>query len=472
MLFNTLPFLYLVIFTVTLYYFPPLKKIQLPILIASSFVFYAWNFPILLLLLLFSIGINAFTSFHVEQKSNFQKRRFIATSGVVINLLLLSTFKYAGLLGNSIAPDSDFKEMLLAIPLPVGISFFTFQGISLVVDTFREKKQETFKLKTSFGTHLKKTALYIALFPQLIAGPIVKAHDFFPQIKIKYFKDIDWQFVFKHLVTGYFLKMFVADNLKDFTFWLTYPYFENLSTPYNLTLLFAYSMQIFADFAGYSLIAIGLSKLFGYNIPQNFNFPYISKSFSEFWRRWHISLSTFLQQYLYIPLGGNRKGKTRTYFNLMIVMALGGLWHGAAWSYMVWGIAHGVFLALERLINNEIMFFRTRFTRSKLYQFLKVSLVFILVTFAWLLFKLPEFSHVIAYFKILFNNQRVFFEQLQVLAILFYSVPILIYHLIYQFDGLRNRLKNSFFTPLIYALMLFLILTNSGSSEAFIYFQF
>jgi alginate O-acetyltransferase complex protein AlgI len=142
--------------------------------------------------------------------------------------------------------------------------------------------------------------------------------------------------------------MVIADNLKDYTFWISFPYYQGFGTLTNLTLLFGYSIQIFADFAGYSLIAIGFAAALGYKIPDNFDFPYISRSLSEFWRRWHISLSTWLRDYLYFPLGGNRKGKIRTYVNLMTVMTLGGLWHGAAWSYAVWGIYHGFGLAVER----------------------------------------------------------------------------------------------------------------------------
>ena len=150
----------------------------------------------------------------------------------------------------------------------------------------------------------------------------------------------------------FFKKWLVADNLKDITYWISYPFFQNLSSLTLITLLTGYSAQIFADFAGYSLIAIGVAELFGYHLPQNFNFPYISKSFSEFWTRWHISLSSWLKEYLYFSLGGNRKGKGRTYLNLLIVMFLGGLWHGAAWSFAVWGLWHGTALVIERKFFN------------------------------------------------------------------------------------------------------------------------
>jgi alginate O-acetyltransferase complex protein AlgI len=355
MIFNSLDFFYLVVITFGLYYLPALRRVQFPVLIGASFVFYAWNFPALLLLLLFSIFVNALGSYGVAYSSSAGRQRSIAVASVVVNVLLLALFKYAGLIGTTFFKGQhQIVDYLVAIPLPVGISFFTFQGISLVVDTFRERDLmcRQGQVSKSFWLHLMNTSLFISLFPQLVAGPIVKAKYFFPQIRYKFLKDIEWEEVFRMVVVGYFLKMVVADNLKDFTFELTWPYFERLSSVHLLVLLFAYSIQIFADFAGYSLIAIGLSLLFGYRIPQNFNFPYVATSFADFWRRWHISLSSFLKEYLYIPLGGNRRGRFRTYLNLLIVMALGGLWHGAAWSYMLWGTAHGLFLALERFLKD------------------------------------------------------------------------------------------------------------------------
>lgn len=206
-----------------------------------------------------------------------------------------------------------------------------------MLDVFREKKSNSKRIvPASLREHAGRTILFISFFPHLIAGPILKANDFYPQISHKKFNQINWERSFKTLVLGYFFKMVVADNLMDFTSSIIYPEYQSSLT--LLAMLFGYSFQIFADFAGYSLIAIGLAKLFGYNLMENFNFPYISSSFKEFWKRWHISLSTFLMEYLYFPLGGNRKGKVRTYINIMTTMILGGLWHGAAWS-LPYGVA-------------------------------------------------------------------------------------------------------------------------------------
>jgi alginate O-acetyltransferase complex protein AlgI len=234
-------------------------------------------------------------------------------------------------------------------------------------------------------------------------------------------------------------------------------------------MLFGYSCQIFADFAGYSLIAIGLAKLFGYNFKDNFNFPYISTSFKEFWKRWHISLSSFLMEYLYFPLGGNRKGKFRTYINLMIVMFLGGLWHGAAWSYAIWGSFHGFALAIERFAKDKI---KIKIQPSRIFKIFKVFLIFGFVTLAWLLFKLPDFHHVIEYFKCIFNNLRAKNDFKIIIYIMLYSSPVLLYHLIYLLKEKPVYNKFRRFEYLLYGMMIFLIIVNSGSSGAFIYFQF
>lgn len=446
-----------------------MARIQVMILIISSLVFYAYNQPILVLLLFLSVSINIVSSYFVVYGDSRFKKTF-AIAGVVLNLSILVFFKYSPLLAATFFKTTDsISEFLIAIPLPIGISFFTFQGISLIVDVYREKYFDNRDIvPVSFIKHSQRVLFFKGFFPQLISGPIVKAHDFMPQIGVKYFNSIEWEPVFKTLVTGYFLKMVVADNLKDFTFWIAYPYFQGHSALTLITMLFGYSCQIFADFAGYSLIAIGLARLFGYHFKDNFNFPYISTSFQEFWKRWHISLSSFLMEYLYIPLGGNRKGKVRTYINLMIVMLLGGLWHGAAWSYAVWGCFHGVALSIERYITsiNKVK------VRSTTIKVLKGIMVFAFITLAWLLFKLPNFDQVIDYVTCIFNNVGKEDNYQVITFILLYSSPVFLYHFFYLWKNHKSFLfiKNNEFV--LYGAMLFLIVVNSGSSGAFIYFQF
>ncbi|MBC7888294.1 MAG: MBOAT family protein [Ferruginibacter sp.] len=466
MLFTSFLFIGLVIITFLLYYLPFLSKLQVSTLIISSLIFYSYNQPILVLLLLFSVSINIISSYYIVY-GNVKYRKGFATAGVVLNLSILVFFKYSPLLAKTFFTASNsIGEFLTMMPLPIGISFFTFQGISLVIDVYKEKYVSSLQLvPKSFLVHAKQTLFFKGFFPQLISGPIVKAHDFIPQIGKKSFDDINWNVVAKNLITGYFLKMVVADNLKDFTFWIDFPYFQGQSSLTLLVMLFGYSCQIFADFAGYSLIAIGLAKLFGYDFKDNFKFPYISTSFKEFWKRWHISLSSFLMEYLYIPLGGNKKGKVRTYINLMIVMFLGGLWHGAAWSYAIWGSFHGLALAIEKFLGEHI--------KMRSNPFIKIGkglMIFSFVTLAWLLFKLPDFEHVIAYFKSIGNNVQHADDSQVITYILLYSSPVILYHLFYL---LKDRWLFINRTDYVwYGTMLFLIIVNSGSSGAFIYFQF
>ncbi len=469
MLFTSFSFIVLTISTLLLYYLPVMRRWQVSILTAASLIFYAYNQADLLWLLLLSVSINIGSSYLVIYGQPAY-RRFYAIWGVVANLSILLFFKYSPLLSHTFLSTNDgIGAWLVSLPLPIGISFFTFQGISLVVDTYRYRDLPAFRslIAHSLLRHAQTVLFFKSFFPQLVSGPIVKAYAFLPQIHLKLWQDVRWDYCFRTLVTGYFLKMVVADNLKDHTVLMVYPYFEALSSLTLLTLLFGYSMQIFADFAGYSLIALGLAALFGYQLPQNFNFPYVSSSFADFWRRWHMSLSSFLREYLYIPLGGSRHGAFRTYLNLMLTMVLGGLWHGAAWSYAVWGLAHGLALAVERWLSDRHLLIPA----SSGGRVLKAVWVFVYITLAWLLFKLPEFSHVIAYLQAIGTNSHKPHDALVISFIALYSIPVLVYHAYYR---LRERqlvaVKQWEFIP--YGLMLFMIITNSGTSGTFIYFQF
>ncbi len=470
MLFNSYIYVCLVCLTFVFYYLPIFKKFQIHILIIASFIFYAYSQLTLLLLLTFSAFVNIITSYYISY-GNRAYRKFYATLGVIINLGVLAFFKYSPLIAQTLFRQTDsIAEFLLSIPLPVGISFYTFQGISLMIDVYRSDKIVAYRdlVAPDLWVHAKKTMFFIVFFPQLVAGPVVKAHDFIPQISAKYFKDINWEAAFKSLIIGYFLKMVIADNIKEQTLYMSFPYFESQHSAVLIMMLFGYSMQIFSDFAGYSLIAIGTAHLFGYKLMTNFNFPYIASSFSEFWRRWHISLSSFLKEYLYIPLGGNRHGEARTYINLLITMFLGGLWHGAAWSYAVWGTFHGGALAVERFLKTYIKLPDNKFT-----TFFQALFVFFSVTLFWLLFRLPEFSHAVKYVLSITKNTsyQIRDEHKAIIGtVLLYSVPVWLYHWYYLH---RNRLQFlQKYEYIAYGVLLFFILTNSGTPGEFIYFQF
>lgn len=470
MLFNSSEFAFLVVITFILYYVRKLQFLQVGLLLVSSLIFYAWAKPLLVVLLLLSILINGICTFGVSKYQEHTKQKFIAWGGIIVNLGLLAFFKYNKLLILTLHGDiqnlSEIEKIIYYLPLPVGISFFTFQGISLLIDVYREKTMDQNWISKHPLKFLLDTGFFISFFPQLVAGPIVKAKDFYPQIRTKHFKDINWMLVIQPLIVGYFLKMVVADNLKEHTQFMSFPAFWGMSGSHLALMLFGYSMQIFADFAGYSLIAIGLAALFGYTLMDNFMFPYISTSFQEFWTRWHISLSSWLKEYLYISLGGNRKGNVRTYFNLMVTMVLGGLWHGAAWSYAVWGAFHGLLLVVERFLSHKIVL-----KPSPIFKVTKGIVVFTCVSLAWLLFRLPEFNHAVDYLRLMTAPSSFVFNP-NAFYIVMYSLPVIVYHLLYlgrnqAFMQIIQSLK-----PYLLGMMLFMILTNSGVPGSFIYFRF
>lgn len=442
---------------------------QVAVLVLASLVFYAWESTPLLGVFLSAWLVTSLTSYAVARSSSYTQAKCYATMGVTINLCLLGFFKYKFLWLGDIAGSAQVPatpgEWLVLAPLPIGISFYTFHGISLVVDVYRKSyvlppQGEAFGM----GVHLRRTLLYLVFFPQLIAGPIIKARDFFPQVGLKRLGDIDFVACFRILVLGYFLKSVVADNLAEQTAWMAYPYFERKSSLELVLMLYGYSAQIFADFAGYSLIAIGLARLLGYRLPDNFNFPYLSGSVAEFWRRWHISLSSWLRDYLYIPLGGNRKGWWRTNLNLLIVMLLGGLWHGAAWSFAIWGLWHGLGLTLERpWLESDFM--RSENPAAKL---LRIFIVFNFVSFGWLFFRLQEIEQASRYAQLILHSD-IKGGGLTALSLIFvYGFVVALYHLAHFY---RERISATV-RDYGYGVMVFLIVTNQGPISPFIYFQF
>jgi alginate O-acetyltransferase complex protein AlgI len=455
--------------TFALYYLMRYARLQVLVLIVASLLFYSWESPQLLGVFLLSWLITGVSSHLVLAGPRDSRRKLIATAGVAANLALLALFKYKFLAlqylpGLKIQEPGTLGEWLIQAPLPIGISFYTFHGISLLVDVFRGTPAIPADRPQGWAGHLSDTLLYLAFFPQLIAGPIIKAKDFFPQVGAKRLREIDFSACFRALVLGFFLKSVVADSLSEQTFWIAYPYFQWRPAADLALMLYAYAAQIFADFAGYSLIALGLAGLLGYRLPENFNFPYVATSIADFWRRWHISLSSWLRDYLYVPLGGSRKGLARTYLNLIIVMFLGGLWHGAAISFAVWGLWHGIGLALER------PWLESRFMRSAngATRALRMLLVFNFVTLGWLFFKLQDFSHAMAYLHALLHSQASGGSRALAFFVLLYLAPVLAYHLLSLVrEHLPRRLKDAG-----YGVLLFLVITNQGPATPFIYFQF
>lgn len=389
MLFNSLPFLvFFPLFAAG--YFATRGRSRLWVCLIASYVFYCWwdwRFGFLLFGLTaanFLIGARL-----AEAPDDRLRRRWLAAS-VVVSLGTLGFFKYLGFFTESIAAGLHALGLpaqphLLNVVLPVGISFYTFQTMSYTIDVYRRH----IGAEPSF----LRFAVFVAFFPQLVAGPILRASEFLPQLRV------DRAPRFADLVTGsclvlwgFVLKSVLADSLApvvDGRF--AHPEAHNaLSLAIGA---FFYAWQIYGDFAGYSLIAIGIAQMLGFRFPRNFDRPYLSASFSEFWTRWHISLSSWLRDYLYIPLGGNRRGVANTYRNLMMTMLLGGLWHGAAWTFVFWGFLHGVYLCVQRMImpGGQV---RSPFARA-----VAVPIVFVATLVAWVFFRAGDFDAATAYLR-------------------------------------------------------------------------
>lgn len=310
-------------------------------LLLVSLLFYAWGEPVYVLIMLGSILANWLFALRIDSLPDGRARKLWMAATAVVNLLALVVFKYANFLVDNLNAVTGMHIALQKIMLPVGISFFTFQALSYVVDVYRRQ--------TPAQKRLSDLALYISFFPQLIAGPIVKYHDIAEQIERRTMTaDKAWSGV-QRFIVGLSKKLLLANamgNVADAVFKLG-PGEANLPLAWIGAL--AYCLQIYMDFSGYSDMAIGMGRMFGFDIMENFNYPYISRGIKEFWRRWHISLSTWFREYLYIPLGGNRKGLARTCLNMTVVFFCTGFWHGAEWTFLVWGLFHGLFLILETL---------------------------------------------------------------------------------------------------------------------------
>ena len=437
------------------YYLPPFRTLQIQLLVIASLFFYGYGQPEFLpLLAVAAFGTYLFLILSLRNRSVW------LPIGIAFNLALLAFFKYKFLLIEPTSPSLSGVtpiDFLLKLPLPIGISFFVFHNISLLVDLTRQK---------SPPPDLTSVFLYIIFFPQLVSGPITRAEMFMPQIKPKYFADISLVEAAKWILTGFFFKLYVANNLNEMTSHMGYPLYETLQTQDRWLLVFLYSYQIYADFFGYSAIAIGLALLFGYRLPVNFNLPYISTSFSEFWTRWHISLSSWLRTYLYVPLGGNRHGAFRTYLNLMIVMGLGGLWHGAGLSYLMWGLLHGLLLVLERPLIARLQSIELGRFSGGPHQFR-----FCLRHHAMDFFQAPELrSRDQLFVRHVYARStnpappKLFYN----LALL-YSLPVMIQHLAFR-PFFERTLRGA--EPYLYGAMAALMYLEAGPETSFIYFQF
>src|SRR5665213_103346 len=392
MVFSSPIFLFLFLPVVlTAYVLLPGTKARNVFLLLASLLFYAWGEVGFIFLLLASTAMNYVLGLWVERNQKPAKRKMAVAVAVIVNVGLLAFFKYANLLVatlNSLLKVSGATPLNVPhIPLPIGISFFTFHALSYVIDVYRRKQPAT--------TDPKNVALYIFFFPQLIAGPILRWSSIGPQLLQRTMNRDVFADGVRRFLGGLAKKVLIANTVAlpaDQIFSLST---KELSTPDAWFGLLCYTLQIYFDFSGYSDMAVGMGKMFGFTFLENFQFPYISQSIKEFWRRWHISLSTWFRDYVYIPLGGNRVSEGRNHFNLVTVFFLCGLWHGASWTFVVWGLYHGLFLVLERTRFGEI--------QMKFPQLLRHFYVIFVVMMGWVLFRAATFPAAGNYFQSLFG---------------------------------------------------------------------
>lgn len=389
---STIFLVYFLPFFLITYWFTPQKFRNITALV-WSILFYAWGAPKFIFVLFGSIVIDFFLAKKIYNSDSFLKKRYLLIS-MILNVGLLLYFKYANFfIGNANVLLENLGMNGIhwtKLALPIGISFFTFQKISYIVDVYREKNEPLQKLSD--------LALYIILFPQLIAGPIVRYSEIKDQLQNRIANEnIDNRLngLFRFSI-GLAKKMLIANQMSELADTIFNIPAESLTMGQAWLGSLSYAFQIYFDFSGYSDMAIGLGLMMGFRFPENFNAPYISQSITEFWRRWHITLSNWMRDYLYIPLGGNRvKSKTRLYFNLWIVFLISGFWHGAAWTFIVWGIFHGAFLILDRL-------FLLRFYKM-VGKPISILITFIITLVGWVIFRAETFPQAISYIATMFD---------------------------------------------------------------------
>ena len=382
-------FVFLFLPIVSVLYLLVRKELRNYVLLLASLLFYAWSEPNYLAIMLLTILVNYAGALGISRCRRGGGRLATLALTVVVNLGILFYFKYFNFVVENINAAFHAEIDLIKVVRPIGISFYTFQALSYVVDVYRREVEAQ--------RDVCKLALYIALFPQLIAGPIVKYHDVKEQIDNREESFEKVAYGVKRFIIGLAKKMLIANTLGAVADKVFSQAADTVHPLMAWVGAIAYSLQLFYDFSGYSDMAIGLGSIFGFKFLENFNYPYISKSITEFWRRWHISLSTWFKEYLYIPLGGNRCGKARNYFNLFTVFLLTGFWHGAAWNFIFWGLWHGVFIIFEKLTGWHKAEGGKGLSLAK-----HVYTIFVFVI-GWVMFRADSMGEALAYLKNMFG---------------------------------------------------------------------
>src|SRR3954452_19852718 len=362
-------------------------------LLLVSTLFYLWGEPVFVLLLLVSTAFDYALSFHLNDPAAPRTRRLALAAGIAGNLGILIVYKYAKFLAGNfnllLAPFGASTIPLLHLALPIGVSFVVFEKITYLVDTYRGISRPA----ASFSDY----CLFVLFFPKLLAGPILKYHEMKDQIASPpAVRGSDFAAGFLRFARGLGRKLLIADPLGSFANQVFAADPAGLSAGYAWLGLASFTLQIYFDFSGYSDMAIGLARMMGFRLRENFNSPYISQSLTEFWRRWHISLTTWIRDYLYIPLGGDRRGNVRTYLNLWICFLASGLWHGASWNFVLWGAYNGLFLTLDRLFLRDAL--------QRCGAFIATSVTLFIVVIGWAIFRSEHTAHLAPFFAALFGS--------------------------------------------------------------------
>lgn len=479
MLFNSIDFAIFLPIVFILYWFVTNKNLKLQnlLIVISSYIFYGWWDWRFLSLILFSTILDYSIGISLSKQVNQNKRKMLLWISILMNLGFLGFFKYYNFfLANFMTAFSFFGTEInansLNIILPVGISFYTFQTLSYTIDVYK-RQLETTKDFIAFSA-------FVSFFPQLVAGPIERATNLLPQFYTKryfdYSKTVDGM---RQILWGLFKKIVIADNCAQYANII----FNNSSEYSGSTLVLGaifFTFQIYGDFSGYSDIAIGTSRLFGFNLKQNFAFPYFSRDIAEFWRRWHISLSSWFRDYLYIPLGGSR-GRTRNKIrNVFIIFLVSGFWHGANWTFIIWGALNALYFLPIFITNNNrnnLNIVAQGQYLPNLKEFLLMSLTFILTVFAWIFFRAENIGHAISYINnifslTLFESSEIFPLGLLLLILFFLFIEWMNRNKQYGLEKF-NKQKFKFLDVILLSIVFWsIVIWNSSKEVEFIYFQF
>lgn len=451
-------------------------KLQNVLIVVSSYVFYGWWDWKFLSLILFSTLVDYFVGVALSNQENQTKRKILLWSSIIVNLGFLGFFKYYNFfLDNFITAftffGSDIKANSLNIILPVGISFYTFQTLSYSIDVYKRRLEPT--------KDIIAFAAFVTFFPQLVAGPIERATHLLPQFytkrKFEYNKAVNGM---RQILWGLFKKIVIADNCAEYANQI----FNNSDQMNGSTLALGalfFTFQIYGDFSGYSDIAIGTSRLFGFDLMRNFNFPYFSRDIAEFWRRWHISLSTWFRDYLYIPLGGSRGGTWMKVRNTFIIFIVSGFWHGANWTFIVWGLLNALYIMPSIIFNtnrNNIEIVAKGKNLPSIKEFALILLTFSLTVFAWIFFRADNIGHAYSYISGIFSSSffsmpTVFPKTILLLVSLFVAVEWVGREGQFAIADLGLTWKKPLRLAMYYAIIIS-IFWFGGNEQQFIYFQF